>query len=344
MQRGCISLSSDGYSKVEYQIIATLGPASETESLWQTMLAAGVTAFRLNTSHMTLPQLHRWLDRLTAFLEAMKPKPPLILDLQGSKWRLGHFPTFELTEGQIVALIEAASTDRPNVLPVPHPDFFQAASLSSGKIVLSDAKICLVLESMGADSMTAIVARGGEIVSRKGITYTSSEYRQEALPAQDQAVLAQTRSLDFIRYALSYVKDAVEMAGYRAQLGRSAYLIAKLERPLAVEQALQMTEQADELWLCRGDLGAELGAKVMAETVYQFSERLGTLPAPVLLAGQVLEHMSEHPTPTRSEVCYLHDALLKGYHGFVLSDETAIGRYPIESCRIAGMFRQIVLS
>lgn len=339
MQRGCISPSSDGYSEVEYQIVATLGPASEAESLWQAMFAAGATAFRLNTSHMTLPQLHHWLDRLTAFLETMDPKPPLILDLQGSKWRLGHFSAFELVEGQTVALIGAASADRPNILPVPHPDFFQAASLSSGEIVLSDAKILLVMESLGADSMTARVIRGGEIVSRKGITYTSSEYRQESLPAQDQAILEQTRSLDFIRYALSYVKDAVEMAGYRAQLGRSAYLIAKLERPLAVEQALQMTGPADELWLCRGDLGAELGVKAMAETVYQFSERLGTLPAPVLLAGQVLEHMSDHPTPTRSEVCYLHDALLKGYHGFVLSDETAVGRYPTESCRVAGMFR-----
>jgi pyruvate kinase len=238
-----------------------------------------------------------------------------------------------------VELVYAISTDRPGVLPVPHSDFFQAASVSSGEIVLSDAKIHLVVESMSADAMRTKVIRGGELVSRKGITYTASEYRQEALNEQDQAILEQTQHLDFIRYALSYVKDAVEMGRYRVQLGRSAYLIAKLERPLAVEQAMQIVGSADELWLCRGDLGAEVGVKAMAEIVYGFSNRLGTFPIPVLLAGQVLEHLAEHPTPTRSEVCYLHDALVQGYHGFVLSDETAIGRYPVESCRTAALFR-----
>jgi pyruvate kinase len=233
----------------------------------------------------------------------------------------------------------AASTDRPNLLPVPHPDFFEAAALSSGEIVLNDAKVRLVLESTTPDSLAARVTQGGELVSNKGITFTSSDYRQESLSQKDQAILAQTQALGFVRYALSYVKDAVEMARYRAHVGPAAYLIAKLERQPAVDQARQIAEAADELWLCRGDLGAELGARAMAETVYRFSELVGELPAPVLLAGQVLEHMAGQPTPTRSELCYLHDALTKGYHGFVLSDETAVGRYPVESCRVAALFR-----
>lgn len=144
-----------------------------------------------------------------------------------------------------------------------------------------------------------------------------------------EAILEQTRSLDFVRYALSYVKDAGEMARYRHRLGRSLYLIAKLERPLAVEQALPMVEFADELWLCRGDLGAEVGLAAMAEAV----------SLPVLMAGQVLEHMAAQPAPTRSEVCYLYEALRQGYRGFVLSDETAVGRYPVESCRVAALFK-----
>ena len=76
-----------------------------------------------------------------------------------------------------------------------------------------------------------------------------------------------------------------------------------------------------------------------AETVFRFSEGLESLSQPVLMAGQVLEHMVEQSAPTRSELCYLHDTLLKGYQGFVLSDETAIGRYPVESCRTAALFR-----
>jgi pyruvate kinase len=77
----------------------------------------------------------------------------------------------------------------------------------------------------------------------------------------------------------------------------------------------------------------------MAETVYRFSEQVRELPPSVLLAGQVLEYMTGQPTPTRSELCYLHDALTKGYDGLVLSDETAVGRYPVESCRTAALFR-----
>ena len=323
----------------DYQIVVTLGPASAGESTWQALLAAGATAFRLNTSHLALPQLRVWVARLAAFLAPLEPKPQLVLDLQGSKWRLGAFPVCELRPGQQVELVNAASTDRPNRLPVPHPDFFEAAASSSGEITLNDGRVRLALESSRPAGLTARVIQGGELVSLKGVTFTASNYRRERLSQKDQTILVETDRLAFVRYALSYVKDEVEMARYRALIGSSAYLIAKLERQPAVDQARQIAANADELWLCRGDLGAELGARAMAETVHRFSERVKELPGPVLLAGQVLEHMTGQPSPTRSEVCYLHDALTRGYQGVVLSDETAVGQFPVESCRTAALFR-----
>jgi pyruvate kinase len=325
---------------MNYQIIATLGPSSDTESIWQRMLDTGVTGFRLNTSHLSFTQLCVWIDRLGAFLASQNPRPTLVLDLQGSKWRLGRFPACDLGIGQEVTLVCAASSEDPNVLPVPHPDFFEASSMSSGEIVMNDAKLHLRLESRDRGSLIARVTRGGPILPHKGITYAASSYRQESLNETDQAILAHTRHIEGIRYALSYVKDAGEMANYRTRIGRSAYLIAKLERQPAVDETMQISVSADEVWLCRGDLGAELGAKEMAATVYRFSERVAGAPVPVLLAGQILEHMAEHSTPTRSEVCVVHDALVKGYQGLVLSDETAIGRDPVESCRIAALFRK----
>jgi len=324
---------------MNYQIVATLGPTSATEATWRRMLAAGVTGFRLNTSHLSLPQLEAWVERLGAFLATQDPPPPLVLDLQGSKWRLGHFSACDLSPGQSVALVHAASTDQPHRLPVPHPDFFRAAPLSSGEIVLNDAKLRLRIESHGAETIHARVIQGGAIVSRKGITYTASSYRQESLGEIDRAVLACAQHFPDIQYALSYVKDAQEMAGYRAQIDRTVRVIAKLERPSAMKDVERIADVADTLWLCRGDLGAELGAKAMAEAVYGLSAGVRALPVPVLLAGQVFEHMTEHPTPTRSEVCAVYDALMKGYHGVVLSDETAIGRDPVESCRAAALFR-----
>ncbi len=324
---------------MDYQIVATLGPASDTQPVWEEMLSAGVTGFRLNTSHLTLPQLQDWLRRLTPFLDTRTPRPPVVLDLQGSKWRLGQFPACELSPGQRVTLVHAPAASQPLVLPVPHADFFQAADRSGDELALNDAKVYLHCEARAADHLEAVVVQGGPLAARKGITYTRSAYRREALSAADAAVFTETHSLPGLRYALSYIRDAEDLRRYRVQLGAGAYLIAKLERQPALAEAAQMAEAADELWLCRGDLGAELGLKGMAEAAYTFSDQVPRLTRPALLAGQVLEHMAEHPMPTRSEISQIYTALRQGYGGVVLSDETAAGRYPVESCRSAALFK-----
>jgi pyruvate kinase len=324
---------------MDYEIVATLGPSSDAEEMWSAMLLSGVTAFRLNTSHLTLEQLDSWLARLSQFQARLDQSPPIVLDLQGSKWRLGQFAPFDLVPGQFVQIRRAASSAESGVLPAPHPDLFLAAPLSSGELVLDDARVRLVVERVGEEVLRARVIQGGRISPHKGITFTASEYRKEALNEKDQAILEKTRGLDSVRYALSYVRDAAEMGRYREQFGPAAWLIAKLERGPAIEDAAKIAARASEIWLCRGDLGAELGMQTMAEAVNRFSIELGSFRIPVLLAGQVLEHMTQHPAPTRSEICYLYDALARGYTGIVLSDETAVGLNPLESCRAAALFK-----
>jgi pyruvate kinase len=322
-----------------YEITATLGPASDVEAVWTPMLAAGVTSFRLNTSHLELGQLWAWLERLEPFLDARQSRPALVLDLQGSKWRLGQFAPLELEEGQTIKLLLAPSTEQPGCLPVPHVDFFQAALYSSPELRLNDAKVHLRLESIADEHLHARVTRGGPLSAHKGITYLESDFRSEALSGKDQEIIRQTRDLPGIRYAISYLRDAIEMHQYRIRFGRQAYLIAKLERAPAMADVEQIAADADELWVCRGDLGAELGLPGMARAVYDLSTRVRGLNCPVMMAGQVLEHMTAAAAPTRAEVCALYDALSLGYGGFVLSDETAIGRSPLEACQAAAMFR-----
>src|SRR5512138_1705711 len=115
---------------MDYAIIPTLGPATESLEVLHALTAAGATAFRLNTSHLSRDDLERWLDRLSG----PSVPPPLVLDLQGSKWRLGQLPTFSLREGQRVDLVLIGATTTPSVLPVPHADFFRAAAMGSGEI------------------------------------------------------------------------------------------------------------------------------------------------------------------------------------------------------------------
>lgn len=324
---------------MEYEIVATLGPSSDAEEMWSTMLSSGVTAFRLNTSHLTLEQLDGWLIRLSQFRARLDQASPIVLDLQGSKWRLGQFAPFDLVPGQLVQIRCAASSSESGVLPAPHQDLFRAAPLSSGEIMLDDARVKLAVEWAGEDVLRARVIQGGRLSPHKGITFAASNYRKEALNEKDQAILEKTRGLDSVRYALSYVRDSSEMGRYRDLFGPAAWLIAKLERGPAIEDAAKIAALASEVWLCRGDLGAELGMQAMAEAVHRFSNELGSFRIPVLLAGQVLEHMTRHPAPTRSEICYLYDALAQGYTGIVLSDETAVGLHPLKSCRAAALFK-----
>ena len=324
---------------MNYSVIATLGPGSSEPALWEDMYAAGASAFRLNTSHLTLHQTLDWLERLEKMFQASGKSVPVVLDLQGSKWRIGKMPVANMKAGRQIELRRAASSEQSGIFPVPHEDFFKAAAASNGEIVLNDAKLRLKIEKISDDSITARVSQAGPIAANKGITLAASDYRREGLSQKDQFIFKQTRSFGFVSYAISYIKDAAEMAAYRAQLGSQPYLIAKLERPEAMQEALEIATSANELWVCRGDLGAELGLKALAETVLDFADKLPHIDVPVIMAGQVLEHMTRQPTPTRSEICYLYETLQRGYQGFVLSDEAAIGLYPLESCKTAAMFR-----
>lgn len=320
--------------RASYGVVATLGPATDSPKAARELLDAGATAFRINTSHVGLPELERWLDRL----EPLLGKAPVYLDLQGSKWRIGEIEPRELRPGEAIELaLEPRRGDREAIV-VPHEDFFRAAALSDGRVLLDDARMELRLETTEAASAWARVTRPGTLRPRKGITLPDTPYRCEALTGADTAVLAAACGRPGVRFAVSYVKDAGEMARYRAVVGPGHVAAAKLERPSALARARDIAASAEELWLCRGDLGAEMGLRAMAEAVHLFSSTLGSLPVPVLLAGQVLEHMTGHPTPTRSEVCHLYDALERGYAGVVLSDETAVGKHPVESVRLARLF------
>jgi pyruvate kinase len=331
----------------DYEIVTTLGPASRTPAIWQALREAGASCFRLNTSHLELDELETWLAELLPFCAAHSPLMPVVLDLQGSKWRLGQFVPFTLRDGETVELLLAEDTlagARGVALPVPHADFFAAAGLSNGQIALNDAKILLVLEGpTGGTALRARVLRGGGILPRKGITFTACDYRQERMSEKDRAICARTAGLAGVRYAISYVRDAAEMERYRAQFSSAAHLIAKVERQAALDEAPGLCAAADELWLCRGDLGAELGLPAMAHAAHAFGQAVtGALKGkPALLAGQVLEHMAAAPAPTRAEVCGIFDALTLGYAGVVLSDETAVGINPVEAVKAAAMFKAL---
>ena len=378
-----------------YQVIATLGPAISDSKLRRALLAAGATAYRLNTSHLSVQET---VDRLELLDRELGPRrPPIVLDLQGSKWRLGATEERVLPEGSLVTLrietggtagAKSANTRSPEseeptrtadgsqdnpILPVPHPDFFAAARTGVGIVRLNDNKVELEIVDSTPELLTCRVRRGGPVASRKGITLPGVTFRREGLLPKDSRIITETCGHHAVAYALSYVRDAEEMAlfrravaaavggaevsGYRERdagghdAGGSAgrrgdgnslpRLIAKLERPEAMAAAVEIGARADEIWVCRGDLGTEVGATEMARLVHRFYGIIPRLRVPAVMAGQVLEHMTDCPEPTRSEVCHLHDLLAGGFDGVVLSDEVAVGSHPVAACRTAAQFFEL---
>ena len=343
------------------ELIATLGPATATTATKAAMLHAGATSFRINTSHLTPTEVDTQLDELAELFG--RRSPPVILDLQGSKWRLGDISPRELHAGETVRLFLAgpwygSDSVRPGAtngdddatgLPVPHPDLFAAAAeMGRGaELRLNDARVSLRLTESRAEELFCVVERGGSVSARKGVSLPGSSFRKERLLDKDREILRRTGHRAGVSYAVSYVRDAAELwrltEALRSEVGveggpTESRIIAKVERPEAVADIYGVGALCNELWICRGDLGAEVGLREMARLVHETTAALGELDAPAIMAGQVLEHMSGHPTPTRSELCHLYDLFAAGYAGVVLSDETAVGNYPVESCHAAAMF------
>lgn len=328
----------------QYRIIATLGPATESDLLRSRLLHAGCNAFRLNTSHMSAVGVQSTLERILEITwperDGVGASPTVVLDLQGSKWRLGDYPGGTLAAGDSVVLVRGTDSDAVAILPVPHGDFFGAVRNCSGEIRLNDGRVILWVQSICEDEVRCIVRTGGPLSARKGVTVPDTNTRTETLGDRDAEILRQTRGATGVAYAFSYVRDAAEMRTFRSMVDDGVAVIGKIERQSAIADAAAIANVADEVWLCRGDLGAELGLREMARSVRHFSGSVRNLGAPCLLAGQVLEHMTVSPTATRSEITTIYDALVAEYAGFVLSDETALGAYPVESCRTAAMFRE----
>ncbi|NBF40113.1 MAG: hypothetical protein GVY14_06820, partial [Spirochaetes bacterium] len=289
-----------------YEIVATLGPATASPDSWRALVEAGATSFRLNTSHLDVDELSGWLERLAAFSTAMGAAVPVVLDLQGSKWRLGRVADRHLGAGEVVVLARGDGGDATPapaggsrgrgtelVLPVPHEDFFTAAARSDGRILVNDARVHLEIEDLdeAAGRARARVTTGGPVAAAKGLTLARTDFRRESLSEKDRRILRQAHRFPGVEIAISYVRDGREMAAYRAQAGREVRLTAKLERASAVADIDNISSSADGLWLCRGDLGAEVGLAEMARAAHRVAARVADLPLPCLMAGQVLEHM-----------------------------------------------------
>lgn len=297
-----------------FDLIATLGPASF--GMERELAAAGATAFRVNAAHVDPEGAESAVDRAKRAV----PEVPVIVDLRGAKMRIGEVAARPVAVGTQVRF----SLGSEEGIPVPHAELFVSTE-PGDTLSLDDDRMRFRVESVGQGSIFAVCVVGGQLASHRGLNVVEHPVLLDDLTESDARTLERVGALPGVHFAVSFVADGSELEWVRRRTD-GATIIAKIERREAVDRLSSIADVADALWICRGDLGAQIGMVELASFVGRLDPR--KLPAPVAMAGQVFEHLTHHAAPTRSEVCHLADLVGRGYAGIVLSDETAIGRDP----------------
>jgi pyruvate kinase len=325
------------------KIVATLGPASEDEITIRRLIKFGMNVARLNLSHGTHAQ-HTQVYKLVREVSTELEKPIcILLDLQGPKIRIGNLPGGEikLLDGQKVTLIPHTDQPKPGFIPVEFPPFL--ASVRQGeRILLDDGNLELRVDRIEQNQVLADVIVGGSLKSHKGINLPETHLDVSSLTEKDLIDLEFGLQLGVDAVALSFVRSEADIQHLRQEIDRLApkrkhlMIIAKLERPEALDHLEQIIDVADGVMVARGDLGVEMSPEkvpIAQKRIIESANRHGKL---VITATQMLESMIHNPRPTRAEASDVANAIFDGTDAVMLSGETAIGEYPIQSVEMMG--------
>lgn len=342
------------------KIIATLGPASESPETIRRLIEAGVSIFRLNFSHGDLDAHQKRLQSVRDAASAMNRPIAVLGDLGGPKIRIGRVPEpMELAAGQDVLLSRSATeaslvSDRAGadasaaVLPLTYPGLVDEVD-PGHRILINDGAIRMLAVERTPDALRARVTFGGTVTSGKGINLPDTDLSIPAITPRDWECVewAVRNSIDFL--ALSFVRRAAEVRELKDRLGgmcpvldelgtptdpriamgSTIPIIAKIEKPQAVEALDEIVEAADAIMVARGDLGVEMDLSqvpIVQKKVIDCCEAWGK---PCIVATQMLESMILHASPTRAEIGDIANAVFEGADAVMLSGETAAGRYPV---------------
>lgn len=322
------------------KIVATLGPASSDLATIRSMFDAGADVFRLNFSHGTHDQHEEKLE-LIRRVEREAGRPiAVLLDLQGPKLRIGTFAAgpILLAAGASFRLdLDAAPGDESRVA-LPHPEIFAALKPES-ELLIDDGKIRLRVESCGHDVAVTRVLVGGLMSDRKGVNVPDVLLPISALTDKDRRDLdfGLKRGVDWV--AMSFVQRPEDMQELREIVRGRAGVIAKLEKPAAIESLTAIIALTDAVMVARGDLGVEMPAEQVPRIQKLIVRECRRAGKPVIVATQMLESMIQSPVPTRAEASDVATAVYDGTDAVMLSAESASGRYPVEA--VATMSRII---
>lgn len=316
------------------KIVATLGPGSRSPREIGALAEAGVDVFRLNFSHGSHDE-HRAVFECVRAVEARLNRPLAILaDLQGPKVRIGSFAggSLKWRFNAQLKLIADETSEGDDTIPLPHPEILDALEVGD-EILCNDGLVRFEVIEAG-ETPRVRAALPGELTDRKGFTVRGKALPLRALTDKDKDDLAFAMQLGVDLVALSFVQSAGDVEDAKALITNDAPLIAKLEKPSAIDSLDAILEAADGVMVARGDLGVEFPAEqvpIIQRRVIRAARARGR---PVIVATQMLESMIDKASPTRAEAGDVATAIYQGTDAVMLSAETAVGRHPATAVAI----------
>ncbi|HEY1146842.1 MAG TPA: pyruvate kinase [Allosphingosinicella sp.] len=317
------------------RILATLGPASNTPDMVRLLAESGADAFRINMSHGNHAD-HKALIETIRGLEKELGRPTTILaDLQGPKLRVGRFKDGKvaLKAGQTFRLDRDEALGDAARVRLPHREIFDAVEAGT-RLLVDDGKIVLRVTRADPDQIETMVEVPGIISNNKGLNVPDVVLPLAALTDKDREDLAFALEHHVDWIALSFVQRPEDVAEARRLIGGHASLLAKIEKPAAVERLEGILELADAVMVARGDLGVELPPEEVPPLQKMIVETARRMGRPVVVATQMLESMITSPSPTRAEVSDVATAVYDGADAIMLSAESASGQWPVEAVSI----------
>jgi pyruvate kinase len=322
------------------KIVATIGPASDNVEILCEMIRAGMDVARINFSHGDLDGHGATIARVRKAAGLVGRRVAIMADLPGPKMRIGEMEnTVELRPGDSFILTTEEITGTRERVSVTFQDLPRVVK-AGDSLYINDGIIHLEVERIEGFEVLCKVKVGGELSSRKGLNMPGINLGIPVLTDHDQECLQFALENGISIFSQSFVEKAADIEALKeaaAESGKTPFVIAKIERSTALENIEEILAVSDAIMIARGDLGVEIPIQRMAVIQKELMDRANIAGKPVITATQMLESMVDNSRPTRAEATDVANAILDGTHCVMLSAESAVGRYPVESIRMLAM-------
>ena len=314
------------------KIVATLGPSSSERSVIASLFRAGADVFRINMSHTSHERMRELVAAIRAVESEFGRPIGILVDLQGPKLRVGKFKSGPvlLQNGASFTLDADPSPGDETRAELPHPEIFAAAKPGHA-LLLDDGKVRLIATQVEATRIVTRVEVGGKLSDRKGVSLPDTTIPFSALTPKDRSDLEAALDTGIDWVALSFIQRPEDIAEAKKITRGRAVVMAKIEKPQAVNRLDEILDLSDALMVARGDLGVEMPLERVPGVQKQMTRLSRRAGKPVVVATQMLESMITSPVPTRAEVSDVATAIFEGADAVMLSAESAAGQFPVEA-------------